>query len=233
MTAEVDQRALPVIAIDGPSGSGKGTLSSLLAQRLGWNLLDSGALYRIVAFMASQSGFIFSQDSTLDERLAIAKLTASLSIKFLDQKVFVNSLEVTNEIRREEVSIGASIVATFSPVRKEILGLQRAMKDTPGLVADGRDMGTVVFPDAELKVFLDASPEARADRRYKQLKNKGLDVKLPDLLASIKERDERDRGRSESPLIPADDAVVIDSTALTAEQVLEQVCLEGKSRGLL
>ncbi|MAZ45590.1 MAG: cytidylate kinase [Gammaproteobacteria bacterium] len=232
MTAEIDKCTLPVIAIDGPSGSGKGTLSSLLAQRLGWNLLDSGALYRIVALMAARAGLIFNQDSTMEEALAIAKLTASLSIRFLGQKVFVNSLEVTDEIRREDVSIGASIVATFSPVRKEILGLQRAMQDSPGLIADGRDMGTVVFPNAELKVFLDASAKARADRRYKQLKNKGLDVKLPDLLASIKERDERDRGRSESPLIPADDAVVIDSTGLTVEQVLEQVCLEGKSRGL-
>jgi len=222
----------PVITIDGPSGSGKGTVSGLLARYLDWNLLDSGALYRITALKASQADLAYSAGSTKDQMEAIAALVSGLEIEFVDQKVFVSNEDVTLAIRTEATSIGASIVATFPSVRREILGLQRAMRLAPGLIADGRDMGTVVFPDSELKIFLEASAKARADRRYKQLKNKGLSVKLPDLLASIKERDERDRGRSASPLVPAEDAVVIDSTAMTVDEVLERICQEGKSRRL-
>jgi cytidylate kinase len=219
--------AAPVIAIDGPSGSGKGTIASLLAQRLGWRLLDSGALYRIVAACA------LDRDVSLDDPAALAALAMDLEITFEGERVLADGADLTLVIRTEEVSQGASRVAALQPVRDAILGLQRNLRRPPGLVADGRDMGTVVFPDAELKVFLDASAEVRAERRYNQLKNKGLSVSLGALLASIRERDERDRRRAVAPLRPARDAVLIDSTRLAVDEVLAEVLEAARVRGLI
>jgi cytidylate kinase len=216
----------PVIAIDGPSGSGKGTLAALLAERLGWHLLDSGALYRIVAAAAIDRGL------ELDDEANLAALAAGLAIRFERDRVWVDGQDLTLTIRTEAVSTGSSQVAALVAVRKAILEQQRAMCRPPGLVADGRDMGTVVFPTAGLKIFLDASPEVRAKRRYNQLKNKGLSVNLRALLASIQERDERDRGRAVSPLQPASDAILIDSTDMSIDAVVERVYAEAVTRGL-
>jgi len=219
--------SIPVIAIDGPSGSGKGTIASLLAQRLGWHLLDSGALYRIVAAAALDRGV------SLEDPDALAALALGLEIAFEGERVVVDGADLTLVIRTEEVSQGASRVAALQPVRDAILDLQRSLRRPPGLVADGRDMGTVVFRDAELKVFLDASAEVRAERRYNQLKNKGLSVSLAALLANIRERDERDRRRAVAPLRPAEDSVLIDSTAMAVDEVLAQVLEAARVRGLV
>ncbi|HEY5681526.1 MAG TPA: (d)CMP kinase [Pseudomonadales bacterium] len=216
----------PVITVDGPSGSGKGTLAGLLAERLGWHLLDSGALYRIVGAQAIARGL------ALDDEAAIAGMAAGLDIRFEDDRVLVDGEDLTRTIRTEAVSSAASQVAALEGVRQAIFGLQRAMRRAPGLVADGRDMGTVVFPEADLKVYLEASPEVRAERRYNQLKNKGLSVTFRALLASIRERDERDMRRAVSPLRPAQDAILVDSTELTIDQVLDRVLAEARTRGL-
>jgi cytidylate kinase len=215
-----------VITVDGPSGSGKGTLAGLLAERLGWHLLDSGALYRIVGAQAIARGL------ALDDEAAIAGMAAGLDIRFEDDRVLVDGEDLTRTIRTEAVSSAASQVAALEGVRQAIFGLQRAMRRAPGLVADGRDMGTVVFPEADLKVYLEASPEVRAERRYNQLKNKGLSVTFRALLASIRERDERDMRRAVSPLRPAQDAILVDSTELTIDQVLDRVLAEARTRGL-
>jgi cytidylate kinase len=216
----------PVITVDGPSGSGKGTLAGLLAERLGWHLLDSGALYRIVGAQAVARGL------ALDDEAVIAEMAAGLDIRFEDDRVLVDGEDLTRAIRTEAVSSAASQVAALEGVRQAIFDLQRAMRRAPGLVADGRDMGTVVFPEAELKVYLEASPEVRAQRRYNQLKNKGLSVNLRALLASIRQRDERDTRRAVSPLRPAQDAILVDSTELTIEEVLDRVLAEAEKRGL-
>jgi cytidylate kinase len=216
----------PVITIDGPSGSGKGTIAALVAEHLGWHLLDSGALYRIVAAVALRRGV------ALDAADALAELAAGLDIVFSAGGVCVNGDDLSLRIREEDVSAGASRVAALQPVRDAILALQRSQQRPPGLVADGRDMGTVVFPDAPLKVYLDATAEVRAERRYNQLKNKGLSVSLPALLASIQERDERDRRRAVAPLRPAPDAILIDSTNMSIDAVLSRVLDEARSRGL-
>jgi cytidylate kinase len=215
-----------VITVDGPSGSGKGTLAGLLAERLGWHLLDSGALYRIVGAQAIARGL------ALDDEAAIAGMAAGLDIRFEDDRVLVDGEDLTRTIRTEAVSSAASQVAALEGVRQAIFDLQRAMRRAPGLVADGRDMGTVVFPEADLKVYLEASPEVRAERRYNQLKNKGLSVTFRALLASIRERDERDMRRAVSPLRPAQDAILVDSTELTIEEVLDRVLAEARTRGL-
>jgi len=216
----------PVITIDGPSGSGKGTIAALLAEHLGWHLLDSGALYRIVAAVA------LARSIPLDDADALASMAAGLDIVFGADCIRVDGEDLSLRIREEEVSAGASRVAVLQPVRDAILALQRGQRRPPGLVADGRDMGTVVFPEAPLKVYLDATAEVRAERRYNQLKNKGLSVSLAALLASIQERDERDRRRAVAPLRPAPDAILIDSTDLTIEAVLSRVLDEARSRGL-
>jgi cytidylate kinase len=217
----------PVIAIDGPSGSGKGTVASLLADRLGWRLLDSGALYRIVAASA------LDRDIPLDDPTELAAMALGLDIVFEADRVVVDGDDLSLLIRTEEVSEAASRVAVLQPVRDAILDLQRALRRPPGLVADGRDMGTVVFPDAALKVFLDATAEVRAERRYNQLKNKGLSVSLAALLANIRERDARDRGRAVAPLRPAGNAVIIDSTNMSVDGVLARVLEEARVRGLV
>lgn len=210
----------PVVTIDGPGGSGKGTLSSLVAAELGWHLLDSGALYRIVAAMARR------QAIDLTDEKSLVAMIPNLQIAFDGDRVDVNGDDLSEEIRTGEAGVAASQVAALPEVRDSILTLQKSFQRAPGLVADGRDMGTVVFPQAATKIFLDASAEVRANRRYKQLKNKGLSVNLRDLLAQIQERDARDRGRAVAPLKPAADALIIDSTQMTIEEVLQMIMAE-------
>ncbi|QMV61380.1 (d)CMP kinase [Pseudomonas berkeleyensis] len=216
----------PVITVDGPSGSGKGTLCALLAKQLGWNLLDSGALYRLLAFAAGNHGI----DLTNEE--ALKQLAAHLDVQFIDKRIILEGEEVTDAIRNEQVGAGASMVASLPAVREALLQRQRAFQEMPGLVADGRDMGTVVFSDAPLKIFLTASAEERARRRYLQLKAKGDDVNLASLLDEIRARDERDTQRAVAPLKPAVDAILLDSTELSIEQVLERILREVADRDL-
>ena len=223
-------RDVPVITIDGPSGSGKGTVAALLAAKLGWNFLDSGALYRLLAFAARNHGV----DLTNEEALKL--LAAHLDVQFGAAKdghgmqIILEGEEVTSAISNEQVGAGASQVAALPAVRDALLQRQKAFREPPGLVADGRDMGTVVFPDAPLKIFLTASAEERARRRYLQLKGKGDDVNLASLLDEIRARDERDTQREVAPLKPADDAVQLDSTDLSIEQVLGQILSEVAKR---
>ena len=216
-----------VITLDGPSGSGKGTIAGLLAAKLGWKLLDSGALYRLLAFAAGNHGI----DLTNEE--ALKTLAAHLDVQFVDKRIILEGEEVTDAIRNEQVGAGASMVASLPAVREALLQRQRAFREAPGLVADGRDMGTVVFPDAPLKIFLTASAEERARRRYHQLKGKGEDVSLPSLLDEIRARDERDMQRAVAPLKPALDAIQLDSTEMSIEQVLERILDEVARRDLV
>lgn len=213
---------VPVLTIDGPSGSGKGTISRAVAERLGWHYLDSGALYRSVGLAASWAGI----DLADAERLA--RCAAEVEIRFVDRPgddplVYVNGTEAGAELRGESAGAMASAIAALPPVRAALLEKQRSFRRPPGLVADGRDMGTVIFPDAARKVFLTASAEERASRRYKQLKHKGLDVTLSALLREIEARDARDASRAVAPLRPADDAVTIDTTATPIEAVVARV----------
>ena len=216
----------PVITIDGPSGSGKGTIAGLLAKRLGWNLLDSGALYRLLAFAAGNHGVDLANEPSLKV------LAAHLDVQFIaaadgkPQKIILEGDDVSQAIRNETVAAGASTVAALPTVREALLQRQRAFQEAPGLVADGRDMGTVVFPDSPLKIFLTASAEERARRRYLQLKAKGDDVSLSSLLDEIRARDERDTQRAVAPLKPAADAIQLDSTELSIDQVLERIMSE-------
>ena len=210
---------VPVVTIDGPSGAGKGTLAAAIAEARGWHLLDSGALYRIIAVVALRQGV------SLSDAALLAALCSELQIVFGAGSVTVNGDDLTDAIRTEDVGSAASVVAALPPVREAILTLQKAFRRAPGLVADGRDMGTVVFPDAPVKIFLDASAEARAERRYNQLKNKGLSVKFPTLLEQIQERDARDRERAVAPLRPAEDALIIDSSEMSIDAVVA-TCIE-------
>ncbi len=211
---------IPLVTIDGPSGTGKGTIADLLAERLGWHVLDSGALYRVLGLAATRHGL------ALDDPEAVTPLAETLAVSFGRGRVFLDGEDVTASIRTEDVGMAASRVAAHPSVRAALLDWQRRMHRPPGLVADGRDMGTVVFPDAPLKIFLDATPEVRAERRYKQLKEKGLDANLPELVVDIRERDRRDRTRPVAPLRAARDAVLVDSTAMSIAEVTDRVLEE-------
>lgn len=217
----------PVLAVDGPGGAGKGTLCQAVAARLGWHLLDSGALYRLVAAAAERAGV------ELDDEAGLAGLARDLPARFEGDRVWLGDEDVSAEIRSEACGNRASRVAALPGVRTALVGLQREFRRTPGLVADGRDMGTVIFPDAELKVFLTAAAEERARRRYKQLKEKGFDVNLAALSAEVAARDRRDAERAVAPLRPAADAVVVDSTSLDIDAVIERVLQEMWRRGLV
>jgi len=213
--------AVPVLTIDGPSGSGKGTISRLVAQRLGWHYLDSGALYRAVGVAAGWA------DLDLDDAGALVRCTFDTQIGFReddgDLRVLVNGHDATDELRTETAGAAASAIAAIPEVRAALKDRQRAYRRPPGLVADGRDMGTVIFPDAAHKVFLTASAEERAERRYKQLKDKGVSVTMDGLLREILARDARDASRTVAPLRPAEDAVHIDTTGLGIDAVVERV----------
>lgn len=224
--------SVPVITVDGPGGAGKGTLSYSLARELGWDMLDSGALYRVTAHAALTAGV------DVDKEEAVSGIAAGLDVAFEPAangltRVVLGGTDISSAIRSEECGAVASVVAAMKPVRQALLDRQRRMARPPGLVADGRDMGTVVFPDAPLKIFLTASAEARAVRRYRQLLDRGESATLARLLETIEERDARDRNRAESPLIPADDAIVLDCTEISADAVLQEVLLEARNRQLI
>lgn len=221
----------PVVTIDGPSGTGKGTLAVRVKQRLGWHLLDSGALYRTLALAAVKLAIPLNDEDKL------AQLSQNLPIAFEPSadgvQIFLNEENVSDAIRTEDMGAAASKVALFPEVRKMLLERQRAFRQLPGLVADGRDMGTVVFPDAGVKIFLTASAEERAARRYKQLKQKGINVTLARLLEDICDRDRRDEQRSVSPSRPAPDAIVLDTTSINIDDVENQVMALITKRGIV
>ena len=206
---------VPVIAIDGPSASGKGTIASRVARELGFHYLESGALYRVLALISLR-------EDTLDEA-RLGQLAERMDLAFQDGEVVLEEEDVSEKIRAEPCGIRASEVARLPAVRQALLRRQRGFRRPPGLVADGRDMATVVFPDATLKIFLTASPEVRAERRYKQLKEKGIDANLRALSRDLQERDERDTKRAVAPLVPAPDSQVLDSSTLSIEQVVDRI----------
>ncbi|MFT6919038.1 MAG: cytidylate kinase [Cognaticolwellia sp.] len=213
---------IPVITIDGPSGAGKGTVARIVAEQLGWHLLDSGAIYRVLAVAAKHHNI------SVEDEQSLLPVAANLDVQFQtcnegEGKVILEGEDVSNAIRTEEIGALASKVAAFPRVREALLRRQRAFKVAPGLVADGRDMGTIVFVDAPVKVFLTASAEERAQRRFNQLKEKGFDVKMTRLLDDIRLRDERDQNRKVAPLVAAEGALIIDSTELSIEEVVGKV----------
>ena len=222
---------VPVICVDGPSGSGKGTLAQRLASHLGFHLLDSGALYRIVGFAALDQGIAW------DDEPSVTQIARDLDVTFVTSDLGVRVIycgrDVTEPVRSVRGGEGASAVAAIPSVREALLARQRELAVAPGLIADGRDMGTVVFPDAPVKIFLEASAMARAQRRQSQLQLQGEDVSLPRLLEAIEARDTRDRTRSLSPLVPAEDAVIVDSTDLTADAVFERVLSHVVAEGIV
>ncbi|MBN1683897.1 MAG: (d)CMP kinase [Gammaproteobacteria bacterium] len=207
----------PVITIDGPSGSGKGTISQMLAKKFGWHLLNSGALYRALAIAAKNQGV------SLKDEAQLAQLAKKLDVAFVASSVFLSGKDITKALTLETTGEMASQIAVFPAVRKALIETQKSFKRSPGLIAEGRDMGTVIFPDATIKIFLEASIEERAQRRYEQLLKLGFNVKLADLLSEVAERDLRDRTRIEAPLKAADDAIIIDTTHLSIKQVFDKV----------
>jgi cytidylate kinase len=220
----------PIVTIDGPSGSGKGTISRAVARYAGWHLLDSGALYRLVALAGLKSGL--RADDVAGHAETARNMTVTFGTDLADERIGLDGRDVTAEVRSEMAGQGASRVAAWPEVRTVLLARQKAFAEPPGLVADGRDMGTVVFPQAQVKIFLTASAAERAARRYKQLKDKGSGVSLAALSREIAERDLRDSTRAVAPLKPASDAHVIDSTGLSIEDVVERVLAIGRSRSL-
>lgn len=212
----------PVITIDGASGTGKGTVSQLLANRLGWKFLDSGALYRVLALAAER------HNVSLDNEDALEVLAEHLDVQFIAKEdasstIILEGEDVTGTIRTEQVGNAASIIGALARVRGALIARQRAFREPPGLIADGRDMGTVIFPDAELKIFLKASPKVQAYRRYNQLYAKGIHVTLGDLIKEMEERDKRDKERAVAPLKPAEDAIEIDTDLLTIMEVVTKI----------
>ncbi|MCK2182948.1 (d)CMP kinase [Halomonas getboli] len=220
----------PVLTVDGPGGAGKGTISRLIAERLGWHLLDSGALYRLTALAAGK------HDVALDDEPALAAIAEALDVVFLaeegEARILLEGEDATRTIRTEQVGDAASRVASLPTVREALLKRQRDFRQAPGLVADGRDMGTVVFTDAPLKIFLTASAEERAHRRQRQLREAGVDASLSSLLKEIQARDARDMQRSVAPLVPADDAIELDTTSLTIPEVVDRLTELLAQRGL-
>jgi len=210
-----------VVTIDGPSGAGKGSLALRVAEALGFHILDSGAIYRLAALKALKSGV------DLNDEQAVLEAIRDLDIRFErgDELTipYLDGVDVSNDIRSEQTARAASIIAAYPSVRERLLQVQRDFFQPPGLVADGRDMGTTVFPDAKIKIFLHASAEERAKRRYKQLKSMGIEANMADLLREIEERDERDRNRAVSPLVPAPDAIIVDSSMMDLDQVFDLV----------
>lgn len=207
----------PVITIDGPAGAGKGTIAALLADKLGWHLLDSGAIYRVAGLMTMR------HELATDNAAAIVALLTTLDIQFTQQKIYANQEDISLAIRDPACSGVTSQIAVLAEVRDALMAQQRSFRQAPGLIADGRDMGTVVFPDATLKIFLTASPEVRGERRYKQLSQQGISANLAHLIQEIAARDKRDAERAAAPLRPADDAIYIDSSSLTPEEVLAKI----------
>jgi cytidylate kinase len=218
--------AVPVIAVDGPAASGKGTIAERVATVLGYRYLDSGALYRLVALQALRTGV------DVDDPEALAALARGLDATFAGGRLGLGGEDVTDAVRDEAVSATASRVAVHAPVRAALLERQRAFRRPPGLVADGRDMGTVVFPDAAVKVFVTASADERARRRHRQLAQRGIDVNIQSLLRDIRERDVRDGSRAVAPLVPAADAAVVDTTELTIDAAVEAVLARVRAAGL-
>ncbi len=208
---------IPIIAIDGPSASGKGTVAEILAKKLGFHYLDSGALYRIVAFAAKQNNIAW------DNAVALSQYAQTLHIKFTGTLVLLNNEDVSSEIRTEEMGVGASQVAVHSALRAALVNMQHQFCKAPGLVADGRDMGTVIFPKAILKVFLSASTEVRAERRYQQLLGKNQPAHYEYILQDLTQRDERDKNRTSAPLIMADDAIFIETDNLSVSDAVEKI----------
>jgi len=225
-------QTIPVITIDGPSGSGKGTLSQLLAEKLGWHWLDSGALYRLLALDAEQ------QAISLDDISQLVARALQLDVEFIAgthevaPRIFLNKQEVTNEVRLETTGRNASKISAYPEVRAALLDRQRAFRQAPGLVTDGRDMGTVVFPDAMLKIFLTASLEERAKRRHLQLLEQGIDVTLRSLIDQLAERDQRDQARAAAPMRPAEDAINFDTTDCSIDEMVQRAweMIESKKR---
>lgn len=213
----MDAALIPVIAIDGPSASGKGTIAAIVAQRLGFHYLDSGALYRIVGLVAGEQGINLEKDSE------VSRIALNLNIKFNGEEVWVNGREVSGLIRGEVAGAAASRVAALPGVRAALMTLQHNFRCQPGLVADGRDMGSVVFPDAGLKIYLTATPEERAQRRYKQLITKEVDASMAALLQDIRDRDHRDSNRATAPLLKCADAIEFDTTGIPVEAVVAKV----------
>lgn len=213
----MNNSVIPVIAIDGPSASGKGTVAQLIAEKLGFHYLDSGALYRIVAFVAKQQNIDWNQSDKLD------KLAKNLTIKFSQNEIYLDGKQITEAVRSEEMSRGASEVAIHPPVRNALLQLQRSFRQVPGLVGDGRDMGSVIFTDATLKIFLTADVKVRAKRRYQQLMSKNLTADFDQILSDLQSRDLRDSQRSAAPLIQTQDALLLDTTERTINEAVEFV----------